>query len=173
MNSIMPRYRVFAMQGFTATTVRLIAFLTLVLLNLTGCEPETPAPETRFPYNESADAHNDVKAAFLHAENKKVLLIFGANWCPDCRKFDAQLMKEPLLTAILNHYVLVKIDIGQFDKNMDIADAYGKPTSKGIPAAAITDSTGHVIKIISGDKLVATHKRSDDALLDLLDVTPQ
>lgn len=147
--------------------------LSLTLVGLIGCEPEAPAPETRFPYNESADAHNDVKAAFRHAENKKVLLIFGANWCPDCRKFDAQIMKEPLLTTILDQYVVVKIDIGRFDKNMDIADAYGKPTSKGIPAAAIADSTGRVTKIITGDKLVATRKRSDDALLDLLDVTPQ
>ena len=147
--------------------------VSLTLVGSIGCGPETPAPETRYPYNESADAHNDVKAALLHAENKKVMLIFGANWCPDCRKFDAQLMKEPLLATILNHYVLVKIDIGQFDKNMDIADAYGKPTSKGIPAVAITDSTGRVTKIITGDKRVATRKRSDDALLNLLDVTPQ
>lgn len=148
-------------------------FLSLTLAGLCGCGSEAPAPETRYPYDESADARSDVNAALLHAENKKVLLIFGANWCPDCRKFDAQMMKEPLRTTILNHYELVKIDIGQFDKNMDIAEAYGRPTSKGIPAAAIVDSTGRVTKIITGDKLVAMHKRSDDALLDLLDVSPQ
>jgi thioredoxin 1 len=42
------------------------------------------------PYNEQADAKADVLrvVAEAKASNKPALLIFGANWCEDCRALD-------------------------------------------------------------------------------------
>jgi thiol-disulfide isomerase/thioredoxin len=42
------------------------------------------------PYNEQADANADVRHAIAAAksDHKHVLLVFGANWCGDCRALD-------------------------------------------------------------------------------------
>jgi thioredoxin 1 len=45
------------------------------------------------PYNEQANAQADVQQA-LHAaqaNHHNVLLVFGANWCGDCRALDKAL----------------------------------------------------------------------------------
>jgi hypothetical protein len=34
-------------------------------------------------------------------------------------------------------FVVVKIDVGNFDKNLDVVKHYGYPTGKGIPAAVV------------------------------------
>ncbi|HEY4975581.1 MAG TPA: thioredoxin family protein, partial [Steroidobacteraceae bacterium] len=45
------------------------------------------------PYNESANAAVDLQRALAvaQANSNNVLLVFGANWCPDCRDLDKAL----------------------------------------------------------------------------------
>ena len=42
------------------------------------------------PYDESADANADVRQALAAAKESRipVFVIFGANWCEDCRALD-------------------------------------------------------------------------------------
>jgi thioredoxin 1 len=83
-------------------------------------------------YDVNADAKAEISAAIktAHAEHKRVLLDFGGNWCGDCIVLD---------------YVVVHVDIGKFDKNMDIAKRYGVPLEKGVPALAVIDGMGKLI----------------------------
>ncbi|NJN52496.1 MAG: thioredoxin family protein [Gammaproteobacteria bacterium] len=55
-----------------------------------------------FPYDETVDAHVDVDRAFATAQTKDrpVMILFGANWCTDCRVLDAAMGTEPLAGAI-------------------------------------------------------------------------
>ena len=49
-------------------------------------------------YNESADARAEIKEA-LHkarAEHKRVIVVFGANWCYDCHVLDAAFHRSDL-----------------------------------------------------------------------------
>jgi hypothetical protein len=41
--------------------------------------------------------------------------------------------------------VLVHIDIGQYDRNVEVAKRYRVPLEKGVPALAILDSTGKLL----------------------------
>ena len=45
------------------------------------------------PYDESADAKADIRQALAAAKESRtpVFLIFGANWCEDCRALDLAL----------------------------------------------------------------------------------
>jgi thioredoxin 1 len=91
------------------------------------------------PYDEAADAKESLKQAFQAArtQNKLVLVVFGANWCADCRALDREIHAAQTAKLMDEHFAVVKIDVGRFDKNLDIAGLYGNPIKKGIPAVAV------------------------------------
>lgn len=93
------------------------------------------------PYDERADAHAEVAhAAVLARRQGKLLLIdMGGNWCPDCRVLAAIMALPDLKPFLDRHYVVAEVDIGRYDKNLDIADRYGAHYDKGAPAVLVVD----------------------------------
>ena len=117
--------------------------MTLFLLVI-GCARRSPAAPI---YDEKADARHDIAAAIdcRRGGRKNIVLIFGANWCGDCRALDAQMHKPELASIIEKSFVIVKIDLGREDKNLDLADQYHVPIKHGIPALAVLDSRGNLL----------------------------
>ena len=118
-------------------------FLILLLLAF-GCarkQPSTPI------YNEKADAHHDIASAIANTDRDKrnIVLIFGANWCPDCRALHAQMHKSDIASIIGKNFVIVEIDVGREDKNLDLAERYHVPINHGIPALAVLDPHGNLL----------------------------
>lgn len=135
------------------------------LVMLVGLMLGAAAIGAPWPYDEKADAGAAVQQA-LHqaqAEGKNVLLIFGANWCEDCRDLDKALhrSKSDLVKA---HFVVVKINVGQFDRNMDLAERYGNPTKQGIPAAVVLSAANTVLYATKGGELANARTMSDDSI---------
>jgi protein disulfide-isomerase len=118
-----------------------LRFLPLVLLAGVSIAAEQP------PYDEKADAHQQITAAIAEASkaHRNVILVFGANWCPDCRALDAQMQKEDLAALIATSFEVVKVDIGRHSKNQDIAEKYHVPLEHGIPALAVLDPDGKLV----------------------------
>jgi thioredoxin 1 len=55
-------------------------------------------------------------------------------------------MHGPELARLLaRDFVVVKADVGRYDKNLDVAEKYGVPISKGIPAMAVLDPHGKLL----------------------------
>src|SRR5580658_1417546 len=57
---------------------------------------------------------------------------------------------QPLLEG---KFDVVKIDVGNFDKNLDLAKRYGNPIEKGIPAVVVLSADSHVIYSTKGGEL--------------------
>lgn len=100
----------------------------------------TPLP---LPYDEKADAKAQVAAARARAKagHKLLLIDLGGNWCLDCRLL-AGTMDLPELRAFLaKQYEIVTVDVGRFDKNLDIAARYGLKDhfGGGVPSVLIVD----------------------------------
>ncbi len=97
-------------------------------------------------YDEKADARQQVAAAIAEASRsaKNIVLDFGANWCGDCHALEAQMHKPELASLIEKNFVIVHIDTGRGDKNLDLAQKYGV-SFKGIPVLAVLDSHGKVL----------------------------
>ncbi len=53
--------------------------------------------------------------------------------------------KPGLARLIARDFVIVKIDVGIFNKNLKISKEYGVPISKGIPAMAVLDPYGKLL----------------------------
>ncbi|MET3107066.1 thioredoxin 1 [Oxalobacteraceae bacterium GrIS 2.11] len=119
------------------------------------------------PYDESANSAADIQAALLkaQAEKKEVLLIFGANWCKDCVELDRSLKGQS--AALINKkFVLVKVNVGQFDTNLNIANEYGNPIKKGIPAAVLLTSKNAVLYATHGGELADARTMGDQGIYD-------
>ena len=98
-------------------------------------------------FNKKADAHQQIAAAIGEASKtgKNVILDFGANWCGDCHALEAQMQKPELAALIARSYVVVNVDVGRFDKNLDLVQKYRIPLKKGIPALAVLDARGNIL----------------------------
>lgn len=95
-------------------------------------------------YDESADGSEQIASALIEAksENKRVLLQFGANWCPWCYLLHDLFAEDPAISEVLTtDYVVVLIDVNQ-GHNKVVDEVYGNPTHQGLPVLVILDSEG-------------------------------
>ena len=98
-------------------------------------------------YPDPGQAKAQIAAALktAAATHKRVLLDFGGNWCGDCQVLDIYFhdpKNRPLLEA---NFVLVHVNIGHMDANLDIAEQYGVPVNKGVPALAVLSERGNLL----------------------------
>jgi len=129
----------------------------------------TPA-RAQGPYDNRADAHKDIQAALAQAQadGKLVLLDFGANWCLDCivlsHLYEDQTVR-PFLDA---NFHLVNIDVGNWDRNLDVSQRYGSPIDGGIPALVILAGSGEVVASTKNGALADARTATARDVLDYL-----
>src|ERR1700722_15642126 len=120
------------------------SWITAVLTLLAAVTGAAALGAPRDIYPSSDQAKSDLAAALATAAetHKRVLLDFGGNWCTDCHVLDLYFhdpANKPLLDA---NYVLVHINVGRMNANVDIAERYQIPLRKGVPALAILGEHG-------------------------------
>jgi thiol:disulfide interchange protein len=93
------------------------------------------------PYDAAADAHRAVDQARAEARRtgKRLLIDMGGNWCLDCRVLAGILQLPELRPFVARHFVVVAVDIGRYDKNLDIADRFAAHYDRGAPAVLVVD----------------------------------
>jgi hypothetical protein len=121
---------------------------------LVGVE-RTDAPRLKQPsdmkkdiYPADVDAHAEIKEAEERAakEHKRLLLVFGANWCFDCHVLDLAFQRPDLAPILVANYELVHVDLGPDEhKNADLVQKFEVPLNKGIPALAVAESDGKLV----------------------------
>ena len=103
-------------------------------------------------YPANAEANQEIQETLKRAvsEKKRLLLVFGANWCYDCHVLDRALHEGEAGKIVNESFLLVHVDIGEGEKNPELVKAYRIPLDKGVPAVAILDSDGKLL-YSSGD----------------------
>jgi protein disulfide-isomerase len=99
------------------------------------------------PYERPADYRAQIDAALERAAGagKRVAVVFGADWCPDCRALDTAL-EDPYVEPIVSRaFEVVKVGVGRKDRNLDLAESLGVPVRNGIPAISILAPDGSVV----------------------------
>jgi len=109
-----------------------------------------------FDPHSSGQADIDAAVAKAAAENKRVILDFGANWCIWCHRLHNTFETDPTVAKALNSgFVVVMVDVNRrngVDRNKDVIARYD-PDLKGIPALAVLDSTGKELTIKDSGEL--------------------
>jgi protein disulfide-isomerase len=117
------------------------------------------------PYDPAADAHAALERGIAQArsEGKFLLVVFGANWCEDCRDLD-RAMRGTSAPLIGSRFVVVKIDVGNFNRNLDLAQRYGNPIGKGIPAAVVVTPAGQILYSTRGGELADARRMGEQGI---------
>jgi protein disulfide-isomerase len=120
------------------------------------------------PYNETADAKLDIQQALTNAVAAKaqVIVVFGANWCGDCKMLDSAMKHGASAPLLARDFEIVKVNVGRFDKNVDIAKAYGVPLQKGIPAVVILSTNNEVVYVTKEGELANARSMGDSGIYD-------
>lgn len=118
------------------------------------------------PYDEAADAKAEIRQALAQAApaGLPVLVVFGANWCADCKVLDLALTQGQAAPLMAREFRIVKVDVGRFDRNLDVAEAYGVPLKKGIPAVAVLSPNREVLYVTRGGELADARRMGDDGI---------
>jgi thioredoxin 1 len=118
-------------------------------------------------YDEQADPAQDLQVALAKArtEHKRVLVVFGANWCPDCRELDKEFHGASGTAELVSkRYEIVKVDVGDFDKNLDFAKLYGEPIAKGIPSIVVVTPKNEVVYQTKAGELADARSMGADGI---------
>ena len=71
--------------------------------------------------------------------DKQPILIFGANWCPDCRIFSGTINIPKVNAYIKRHFKILYIDVKRYEINMQLMEEYGITPAEGIPRVLVFD----------------------------------
>lgn len=98
------------------------------------------------PYDETADGQKQIESAIGNAQahGKNVAVFWGANWCDWCQRLDALLRDDTdLANALARNYEVVKVDMGERTKHMELAREYGADIAvEEIPHLTILAASG-------------------------------
>jgi hypothetical protein len=138
----------------------------------------TDAPQLKQPsdmnkdiYPASADAHLEIKEAEARASkaHKRLLLVFGANWCFDCHVLDLAFQRADLAPVLVANYELVHVDLGPDEhKNADVVQQFEVPLNKGIPVLAVAESDGKVVVSQKNGEFEDARALTPEVLLEFL-----
>lgn len=144
---------------------KLIAFSVLLTFAVSSARS---AERTIYP--DPSQAHADLAAALktAAATHRRILLDFGGNWCPDCQVLDIYFhdaQNKPILEA---NYVVVHVNIGRMDTNLDLAEKYGVPIGRGVPALAVLGEHGELLYSQKNGEFEAMRRMESSAVTDFL-----
>ncbi len=100
--------------------------------------------------------------------DKYILLEMGGNWCPDCRTLGEYFAREDIKSWLDERFIVVAVDVGEWDKNLDIAERYGNPISEGIPSLVVLDAEGNLEFATLAGELATARNMSGDDLIEWL-----
>ena len=142
--------------------------LAVVSVVVAGCaivHAQSQAPVLYPP----GDAAKQIESALASArkDGKRVLLDFGADWCPDCRVL-GNLFEEPAVAALADrNFHVIRIDVGRRDKNGDLAAKYQATSADWIPAIVVLDPDGSPVAV-TDDRVRVTRRTTAAELAALL-----
>jgi thioredoxin 1 len=143
--------------------IKPLIMLIAMLAFLASCSGEKP-------YNESADAKAEIRQALAEVKQTHLplVIIFGANWCPECRALSDAIKTGKNAAKIAKEFKIVKVDVGNFDHNLDVASSYGNPIASGIPGAAFLNANNAVLYVTKPGELSTARESGENDIYEYL-----
>jgi thiol:disulfide interchange protein len=148
--------------------LKIVRFFALAALLAVSTGPARSAVRDIYP--DPAQAKVDLAAALktAAATHKRVLLDFGGNWCPDCQMLDLFFHDAANLPILEANFVLVHVNIGKKNANLDLAQQYEIPLNKGVPALAVLGEDGKLLYSQKSGEFEAMRRMESSAVTQFL-----
>jgi thioredoxin 1 len=131
--------------------------------------PEPAKPNTQlYPPPEEAKAEISSALTAASKDHKRVLLVFGGNWCYDCHVLDTTFRSKEFAPLVNANYHVIHINVGNYDANLDLADKYQIPLKKGVPSLAILDPDGKLVVSQKQGEFESTVRIGPEDIVDFL-----
>ena len=146
-------------------TIKFFAFAALLALSA-----GTANSADRDIYPDPSQARADLAAALktASATHRRVLIDFGGNWCGDCQVLDLYMHDQKNQPLVEANFVVVHVNVGHIDANLDLAEKYGVPLHKGVPALAVLSDHGALLYSQKNGEFEAMRHMESSALTDFL-----
>jgi thiol:disulfide interchange protein len=155
------------------------AFIAVVLLAAAMASAQGPVDFSRvldsatpqrglYPVNKNAQQQIAELLLRAKSERKRLLLVFGADWCYDCHVLEKAFHSRELNNLVQKNFLVLHIDIGRGEANRDLQRKYDIDVEKGVPAIAVLDNRGRLISSPPNDKVSAARRMTYAELADSL-----
>ena len=133
-----------------------------IIMAASVCSKPLPVPV--YSQNIDVEALYNEKLNGIKKSGKHILLVFGADWCGDCKALDAFLKKDDVRDIWQPGFEIVKVDVGQYDHNLEFAAKFGSPYKGGIPALAVVDKDEKTLNVTLAGEFASTSRESPERL---------
>ena len=97
-------------------------------------------------------------------KGKQPVIIFGGNWCPDCRILEGTLAMPTIKKFIDQHYQIMHIDIGRYDRNMELMNHLNIESKKGVPRVVILDFEKNIVNSTTSSEWTTARDRKQQEI---------
>jgi thioredoxin 1 len=148
--------------------MKALELFALAALLAVGAGQARPATRDIYPAPEQARADLAAALKTAAATHKRILLDFGGNWCPDCQVLDLYFHDQTNLPLLEANFVLVHVNVGHMNANLEIAKEYDVPLNKGVPALAVLSDTGQLLYSQKGGEFESMRSMDSSAVTKFL-----
>ena len=96
-----------------------------------------------YAFKVSDNAMGDVNAALARAKRARhnTIIVLGADWCHDSDALLSALGEDPALSSLVERkYEIVLVDVGEKDRNLDVAHRFGIAGLYGTPTVLVVSA---------------------------------
>lgn len=120
------------------------------------------------PYNGEIYSESDIERFLDNSINKlkQPIIIFGGNWCPDCRILEGTLQLPTIKKYMIEHYEIMHVDVGRYDKNMNLISYFKIPKEEGVPRVLVFDNKKNILNMESTKEWTTARDRKQQEIFN-------
>ena len=155
--------------------IKYYSFLSLVIIPITMSANDITMPLDEvlkmplpLPYNGEIYSESDIER-FLDSsinKSKQPIIIFGGNWCPDCRILEGSLQLPTIKKYMIEHYEIMHVDVGRYDKNMNLISYFKIPKEEGVPRVLVFDTNKNILNMESTKEWTTARDRKQQEIFN-------
>ena len=155
--------------------IKYYSFLSLVIIPITMSANDITMPLDEvlkmplpLPYNGEIYSESDIER-FLDSsinKSKQPIIIFGGNWCPDCRILEGTLQLPTIKKYMIEHYEILHVDVGRYDKNMNLISYFKIPKEEGVPRVLVFDTNKNILNMESTKEWTTARDRKQQEIFN-------